>query len=69
MRSFITHHEKIQILNPGYLDKVKRNENTRILVINPYSLRLSNDDKINMLIHKCQNRTIDAMILSETNLK
>ena len=69
MRSFITYREKIPILNPRYLDEVKRNENTRILVINPYGLRLSNDNKINMLIHECQNRTIDAMILSETNIK
>ena len=69
LRSFITHREKTPILNPGYLDEVKRNDNTRILFMNLHSLRPSNDDKINMLIHECQKRTIDAMILSKTNIK
>ena len=69
IHSFIDQEEDKFISNPGYIDLIKNTSNIRILTLNPNSLRLSNDDKINMLIDPCNKYSIDAMILSETNIK
>ena len=40
------------IRNEGYIDRIKKLENTRILILNLKGLRCSNDNKIQILINK-----------------
>ena len=53
----------------GYIDNDKIITNTRILLLNPYGYRLSNDEKINILIQSYQKYLIDMYILNEVNAK
>ena len=64
MQQFINQLIRIVILYKGYIDNIKQVNNTRLLIINPHSIRPSNEEKINMLIHSYESNQIDGLILS-----
>ena len=56
-------------MKKGYIDKVKYPSNTWLLVMNPHSMRLDNNKKIEILIEAYKTKQIDRFIMSEVNIK
>ena len=56
-------------MNKAYTDEIKNSNNIRLLIINPNSMRLSNEEKVNMLLHSCKEKQIDRIIMSKVNTK
>ena len=56
-------------MNQGHVDKIKSNENVRILALNPRGLDPWNDQKMNMFVTSCKQHQIDIALLNETNTK
>jgi len=44
-------NRQITILNKGYINQFKKNNNIQILVLNPHRLRPSEEEKFNTLIY------------------
>ena len=40
-----------------------------MLIVNLYRFRLSNEEKINIIIKQCQDRKVDCLIMSKVNTK
>ena len=57
------------IRNKGYIDTVKAPFNTRLLSINTCGFKLSNNEKIQMMINTYKWLSIDIMLLNKINTK
>ena len=44
------------IKNERVIDKIKKYENTRLLILNPNRLRVTDSNKIQTLINKCKDK-------------
>ena len=66
---YFMNHQSLYIYHRGYIDNIKMKTNTRILLLNSYRYRPSNNEKINMLIPSCQKYQIDMYLLNEVNTK
>ena len=53
------------IRNKGYLNNIKKPENTRILLLNLYRLRYLDNDKIQTLINKTKEMQIYGIFLTK----
>ena len=57
------------IRNKGYIDTVKVPFNTRVLSINICGFKLSNNEKIQMMINAYERLSIDIILLNKKNTK
>ena len=70
LQQFIEQRSNLRhIRHAGHINKIKKEENTRILVMNPNGLSVSDRDKVQMLINKCREKQIDNLLLMEVNTK
>ena len=57
------------IINESYIDKNKGIENIRILSINVNDIKITNVEKIQMLIESMNRYQIDMTLITESNMK
>ena len=57
------------VMNQGHVNKIKSNENVRILALNSRGLDPRNDQKMNIFVNSCKQHQIDIALLNETNAK
>ena len=48
---------------------MKKSENIRLSVLNPDKMRLTNIEKVKILIEECKEKQIDRIILAKVNTK
>ena len=69
IRNYMKQQPLKKIINPGYIDQQKFKGNTRFLSMNVHSLCLQNNEKIDHIMNKCKTLEIDAIFLTESNIK